>query len=54
MKYEYGVMYKDGEIHRWGYSEEEAEEWVREWIDADGNPEAFKVCRRLIGEWEVV
>lgn len=52
-QFEYGVRHLDsGRVHRSGMSEDEAREWVAEWIEMDGKPDAFAVIRRPIGEWQ--
>lgn len=57
MKYEYGIIFKSSTL---GYEEihcldtqDEAEQWVREWIEDGGRKDAFKIVRRLISDWEV-
>lgn len=59
MKYEYGILFKSStlgyeDIHRSGYTTlEEAEEWIKEWIEDGGRKDTFKIVRRLISDWEV-
>lgn len=57
--YEYGVWLNGADtsdLHRWGMTEAEAVEWVREWeeeIAPQAKPNLFVVCRRPVGKWQV-
>jgi len=57
--YEYGIWFHgadSSDLHRWGFTEEEAREWLREWeedIAPNGRPNIFTICRRPVGLWEV-
>lgn len=62
MNYEYGVAHHlidiDGEVvhssHRFGMTEAEADQWIREWEEDSGKKSVFVKIRRQIGEWEIV
>lgn len=63
MEYEYGIIYKSDEdslkskypeIHRFGYTKEEAENWISEWIEMGGKSNTYKIIRRPVCQWEVV
>lgn len=57
--YEYGIWFNGNEtsdLHRWGFTEEEATEWLREWeeeVAPNARPNIFAICRRKVGNWEV-
>lgn len=54
--YEYGIWnVRHNEIHRKGFTEKEAHDWLDEWCEMDGNEEVFRLCRRpVVTEWEIV
>jgi hypothetical protein len=37
--------------HRTGMTEEEALDWIADWIEMGGNKDAFFIVRRPIGYW---
>ena len=52
--YEYGILYdrhRDNP-HRVGMTEEEAYQWIGEWVEMGGKRETFSVIRRTLGQWE--
>jgi hypothetical protein len=55
VEYEYGIAFYQQLVdpHRTGFTKEEAEDWVRAWIEDGGRPGAFRVIRRPVGDWEI-
>lgn len=58
MKYIWGVWCTvDNELHRDNMDEQEARWWVRTWnedLAPNAKPDIFVVCRRPVGDWEIV
>jgi len=61
MSYEYGVTHIsdtfESEVrgyYKGGMSEDQADDWIKEWEEGGGKKGAFVKIRRPIGEWEVV
>lgn len=52
--YEYGILTRDGEVHREGMTELAAQQWLDEWFTDGGAHGAFFIIRRPIGQWEVI
>ena len=51
--YEYAVFRRvSGATHRGPMTEQDAHEWIAEWIDWGGKPDVFYVMRRKISPWE--
>jgi hypothetical protein len=53
--YEYGIGYANGdwdEPHRDNMTQEEAEQWMVEWVQMSGRRIPFQVIRRRVGAWE--
>ena len=56
MSYVWGVWCNaDNSLHRDNMTEQEANDWVREWheIAPNAKPNIFTVCRRPVGQWEI-
>ena len=52
---EYGVIHNArGEIHRDGMTLEEAEKWVKEWVELGGKEGVFSVAVRSHSPWRKV
>ena len=56
MWFEYGVAFRGNlhDVHRDGMNEEEAREWIADWVDLSGAPDAMTLIRRPVGRWEPV
>jgi hypothetical protein len=54
--FEYGIALRDDmtDLHRSGMTDDEAQDWMRDWVQMSGRPWPFKIARRPLGEWEVV
>jgi hypothetical protein len=53
-QYEYGIgtdLENMGPVHRAGMSKEEAEDWLKEWVEIGGNAEKVYIIRREVGQW---
>jgi hypothetical protein len=51
--FEYGVLHvATEEVHRHSMTVEEAVQWLAEWEEMGGKPDAFSIIRREIGAWE--
>ncbi len=59
--YEYGIVHRstvswgdfdDNDLHRSGMYGAEAKRWITEWIEDGGDPEAWLIVRRWVGNWE--
>ena len=54
MEYEYGIWRVDtDEIHRIGFTEETALDWMTEWREDGGLKDAFYIVRRPISGWSI-
>lgn len=52
--YEYGIWnIRHEEIHKYGFTEEEALDWMTEWYEMGGLKEVFYICRRPLSGWEL-
>ncbi len=53
-RFEYGIAFERAldAPHRVNMTAVEAEEWVAEWVEMGGKPEAVSIIRRPIGQWE--
>lgn len=54
---EWGIVHRlsPDDLHRGPMTEEQARDWVREWVEDGGVPEAFLIVRRAVHvtPWEV-
>lgn len=55
-RYEYGIALKGDttDPHRTGMTKDEADHWMREWVQMSGRSNMFEIIRRPVGEWEIV
>ncbi len=55
--YEYGIGAGETQAmtpHRSDMTEEEADTWMREWVQMTGRRAPFRIIRRPVGTWEDV